>query len=69
MTLEQYAYLAEIIGVVLVIASLAYVALQLRQNTAAMRASNEMTWIFAYDGCFVIPFLQHPAGTRPSINP
>ena len=33
MTLEQYAYLAEIIGVILVIASLIYVAQQLRHNT------------------------------------
>ena len=36
MTLEQYAYLAEIIGVILVIASLIYVARQLRQNTEAV---------------------------------
>jgi len=39
MTLEQYAAIAEIIGVVLVIASLIYVAQQLRQNTDMMRAS------------------------------
>ena len=43
MTVEQFANLAEIIGVILVIASLVYVAQQLRQNTAMMRvgASNE----------------------------
>jgi len=39
MTLEQYAYLAEIAGVILIIASLVYVARQLRQ-TAAMMSAN-----------------------------
>jgi hypothetical protein len=38
MALEQLAYLAEIIGVILVIASLIYVAQQLRQNTEMMRS-------------------------------
>ena len=43
MTLEQYAYLAEIIGVALVIASLVYLARQLKQTTEMMRvgAANE----------------------------
>jgi len=40
MTLEQYAYLAEIIGAILVIASLIYVARQLNQNTAMIRAES-----------------------------
>ncbi len=40
MTLEQYAAIAEIIGVSLVIASLIYVAQQLRQNTEMMRAES-----------------------------
>ncbi len=39
MTLEQYAAIAEIIGVILVIASLVYVARQLGQNTEMMRAN------------------------------
>ena len=38
MTLEQYAAIAEIVGVILVIASLIYVARQLRQNTEMIRA-------------------------------
>jgi hypothetical protein len=38
MTLEQYAAIAEIIGVILIIASLVYVARQLGQNTKMMRA-------------------------------
>ena len=39
MTLEQFAAIAEIIGVILVIASLVYVARQLGQNTEMMRAN------------------------------
>jgi hypothetical protein len=37
MTLEQLAYLAQIVGAGLVVASLVYVGRQLRQNTAIMR--------------------------------
>jgi hypothetical protein len=40
MTLEQISYLAEIIGVILVVASLIYVGQQLRQNTEMMRAES-----------------------------
>lgn len=40
MTLEQIAYLSEIIGVALIIASLVYVARQLHQNTEIVRAGN-----------------------------
>ena len=39
MTLEQLANLAEIIGGVAVIASLVYLAVQIRQNTATVRAA------------------------------
>ena len=39
MTMEQYAYLGEIIAAVAVIASLVYVAKQLGQNTAIMRVT------------------------------
>ena len=43
MTLEQYAYLGEIIAAIAVVASLIYVAKQLGQNTELMRvgASSE----------------------------
>ncbi len=40
MTLEQFASIAEIIGLILVIASLVYVAQQLRQNTNMLRAES-----------------------------
>jgi len=40
MTLEQYAYLAEIVGVIVIVASLIYLAIQTRQNTDALRAAS-----------------------------
>ena len=40
MTLEQVAYLAQIIGTVLVVGSLVYVARQLRQNAEALKAQS-----------------------------
>ncbi len=40
MTLEQYAYLAEIIGVVVVTATLLYLALQVRQGAILMRSES-----------------------------
>ena len=44
MTLEQLAYVAQIVGVVLIIASLVYVAVQVRQNTdAQLTASRQAT--------------------------
>lgn len=47
MTLEQYAYVAEIIGVVLIVASLVYVARQLRQNTDAQLATSRQSMLAA----------------------
>jgi len=44
MTLEQWAYVAQIVGVALIIASLIYVAVQVRQNTnAQLTASRQAT--------------------------
>ena len=39
MTLEQYAYLAEIIGVIAIVVTLIYLAVQTKQNTAAVQSS------------------------------
>ena len=39
MTLEHYAYIAEIVGVIVITATLAYLAIQTRQNTAAVQSS------------------------------
>ena len=38
MTLEQYAYLAEIIGVIIVVVTLVYLSLQVRQGANLMRS-------------------------------
>jgi hypothetical protein len=38
MTLEEYSYVAEIIGVILIITSLVYVARQLHQNTEMLKS-------------------------------
>ncbi len=47
MSLEYLANLAEIVGVVLVVASLIYVAKQLRQNTDAIRAQSRQSVLVA----------------------
>jgi len=39
MTLEQYAYLAEILGVIIVVVTLIYLAIQTKQNTDAVQSS------------------------------
>ncbi len=40
MTLEQWAYVADIVGAVVIVASLVYVAMQVRQNTKAQFAAS-----------------------------
>jgi hypothetical protein len=40
MSLEQYAYLSQIIGVILIIASLVYVSRQLHQNTEMLKSQS-----------------------------
>lgn len=47
MSLEYFANVAELIGVILVIASLIYVAKQLRQNTNAVRAQSRQSVLAA----------------------
>ena len=45
MALEQYAYLAEIIGVVVVTASLIYLAKQVRQNSKQLESQSYQAWV------------------------
>jgi hypothetical protein len=47
MTLEHWAYAAQIIGVIAVIASLAYVAMQVRQNTVTQIAASRQAILAA----------------------
>ena len=44
MTIDQYASLAEIIGTIAVVITLIFLVLQLRQNTAAVRANTYQGW-------------------------
>ena len=50
MTLEEFNYIAEIIGSIAVIASLIYVALQVRQNTAATQAATGQAYVDTMNG-------------------
>ena len=45
MALEQYAYLAEIIGVVVIVASLIYLAKQVRQNHKQLESQSYQAWV------------------------
>ena len=45
MALEQYAYIAEIIGVLLVTASLLYLAKQVRQNSKQLESQSYQAWV------------------------
>ena len=45
MTLEQFAYLAEIIGVVVVVVSLIYLAQQVRQNNKQLESQSYQAWV------------------------
>jgi len=56
--LEQLAYLAEIIGVVLIVVSLVYLAQQLRQNTEMARVAAQEQWV-QRDFDIVAPLLEN----------
>ena len=45
MTLEQYAYLGEIVAAIAVIASLVYIGTELRQNTQALEAQSRFNLV------------------------
>ena len=44
MSLESWAAIAEIVGALAIVATLIYLAIELRQNTASVRASAYQTW-------------------------
>ena len=67
MMLEQLAYLAEIVGVILIIASLAYVALQVRQNTEAQLASSREASLSA-DMTLVSALIANPEVVENSVK-
>ena len=45
MALEQYAYIAEIVGVLVVTASLLYLAKQVRQNSKQLESQSYQAWV------------------------
>ena len=63
MTLEQWSYIADIIGVILIVASLAYVARQLRQNTDAQLATSRQAMLAA-DLDLLSKSVDHPEAAR-----
>ena len=59
MTLEQAAYLAEIIGVIVVTATLIYLAVQVRQGAELLRSESRQAQV-ANDQEGVYKFVDHP---------
>ena len=68
MALEQYAYLSQIIGVILIVASLVYVARQLRQNTDAILAQSRQVVLSASQS-ELFALLDHPGIHISAIKP
>lgn len=59
MTLEQYAYLAQIIGGIVVVATLIYLSIQIRQGTELMRSESRQAQV-TNDQTGVYMFVGHP---------
>lgn len=59
MTLEQYAYLAEIIGVIVVVVTLIYLSVQVRQGAELLRSESRQAQV-ANDQNGVYKIVEHP---------
>jgi hypothetical protein len=59
MTLEQFAYLSEIIGVIVIVATLIYLSLQVRQGTELLRSESRQAQV-TNDLNGVYKFVEHP---------
>ena len=57
--LEQIAYAAQIVGVIAVVATLIYLAIQVRQGTALLRSESRQAQL-ANDQTGVYKFVEHP---------
>jgi hypothetical protein len=68
MTLEQLSQLSDIIGVVLIVASLVYVALQVRQNTDAQLAASRQTSV-AVDTTLIAAIIANPEAAANAVKP
>ena len=60
MTLEQYAYLARILGVIVVVATLIYLSIQVRQGAALLRSEARQAQV-TNDQANVYKFIDYPA--------
>jgi hypothetical protein len=68
MNLEQYAYISQIVGVIFVIASLIYVAIQVRQNTDAQLAASRQTSVTA-DVTLIAAAIANPEAAGNMVKP
>ncbi len=59
MALEQYAYLAEILGVIIVVVTLIYLTIQVRQGTELLRSEARQAQV-SNDMNTVFKILEHP---------
>ena len=59
MTLEQYAYLAEIIGVVVIVVTLIYLSVQVKQGKDLLRSESRQAQV-ANDQSGVFKFVEYP---------
>ena len=59
MSLEQYAYLAEIIGVIAIVATLIYLSVQVRQGAELLRSESRQAQV-TNDQDGVYKFVEHP---------
>ena len=59
MTLEEYAYIAEIIGVIVIIVTLIYLSLQIRQGAELLRSESRQAQV-TNDQNGVYKFVEHP---------
>ena len=59
MTLEQYAYLAEIVGVIVVVVTLIYLSVQVQQGKELLRSESRQAQV-ANDQNGVFKFVEHP---------
>lgn len=62
MTLEDWAAFAEIIGGIAVVATLVYLAIQVKQNTGAIRTSNAMTVYLNFQNLARAPMMDRELG-------
>ena len=57
--LQQYAYIAEMVGVIAIVVTLIYLAIQTKQNTEAVQATTRHT-VIANDLMVIQAMLDHP---------